>query len=226
MELITNFFNVNNILFTFLNYQMSYLEFFGTLFTLWSVWLISRNNIWNWPVGIVGTVLFGVLFFQIQLYSDFFEQIYFLITAIYGWWLWIWFGKGHESRKELVISKSSKKTISITLISIAAGTLLMGYFISNIHIYFPSIFMEPASYPYLDAFTTVMSFAATVLLIYRKIESWYIWILVDIIGIGLYFKKEVVFISLLYVIFLILATNGLFTWRRLYKKHEQLRNGY
>ncbi len=217
MTNLLNLFSVNNIFFTFLGYPMSYIEFFGTIFNIWSVWLIAKNKILNWPVGIIGTVLFMILFFQIQLYSDFFEQIYFLITAIYGWWIWLYFGKTKENKTEFKVTKSSKKILIITILSIVIGTFMMGYFMSNIHNYFPTIFTEPASYAYLDAFTTVMSFAATILLIYKKYEAWMIWITVDVIGIGLYFIKDVKFISLLYVIFLFMAINGLITWRKLYK---------
>jgi len=60
-----------------------------------------------------------------------------------------------------------------------------------------------------------MSFAATLLMAHKKIESWYLWILVDIIGIWLYFAKGVVFISLLYVCFLVLVTKGLLNWKKL-----------
>lgn len=220
MENLLNFFNINNIFFTILGYPMSYLEFFGTLFTLWSVYLISKNKILNWPVGIIGIILFIILFYQIQLYSDFFEQIYFLITSFYGWWLWSVKGKSNEQKDKLVISRSSNKILIFTIFSILVGTILMGFIIARIHLFIPALFQEPATFPYLDSFTTVMSFAATILMIYRKIESWIIWIIVDIIGIWLYFIKDVKLISLLYVIFLILAINGLITWIKLYKKNE------
>jgi nicotinamide mononucleotide transporter len=49
---------------------------------------------------------------------------------------------------------------------------------------------------------------------HKQVECWYLWIAVDVIGIGLYFAKGVVFVSLLYLVFLVLATRGLLTWRR------------
>jgi len=58
------------LFFTVLGYPMSYIEFFGTLFNFWSVWLVVRKSIWTWPVGTIGAVLFGILFYQVQLYSD------------------------------------------------------------------------------------------------------------------------------------------------------------
>ena len=82
-------FSVNKIIFTFLNYPMSYIEFIGTIFYLWSVWLIARRNILTWPVGIISVLLYMALFYQIQLYSDTVEQVYYLIASAYGWWRWM-----------------------------------------------------------------------------------------------------------------------------------------
>ena len=79
---------------------------------------------------------------------------------------------------------------------------------------FPSIFTEPASYPMIDAITTVMSFLAMLLLSQKRVESWIYWIIVDVVAIWLYYVKEVKFLSLLYVILLGIAINGWLTWRR------------
>jgi nicotinamide mononucleotide transporter len=213
------FFDINNTFFTLLGYPMSYLEFFGTLLNIISVYLVAKNKIWTWPIGNIAVVLFAILFFQIQLYSDFFEQIYFFITGFYGWWVWA--KRGKDTEKEMPVSHNSKRNNLIYAGIIGIGTILMGYSISQIHLWLPSIFTLAASFPYLDAFTTVMSFAATILMAHKKIECWYLWISVDIIGIGLYFTKEVVFVSILYVIFLVLASNGLIQWRRIYRKQKE-----
>jgi nicotinamide mononucleotide transporter len=82
----------------------------------------------------------------------------------------------------------------------------------HIHIWFPKIFPEAASYPYLDALTTIMSFVAMWLMVRKHIESWVYWIVVDVIGIWLYFTKDVKFISLLYVMLLFLAIRGFVNW--------------
>lgn len=46
----------------------------------------------------------------------------------------------------------------------------------------------------------------------KKIESWIYWIIVDCIGIWLYYVKEVRFLSILYIILLLMAINGLLVW--------------
>lgn len=209
-----NIFDINNIFFTIYGYPMSYLEFFGTIFNIWCVWLVAKKNIWNWPIGIIATVLFLVLFYQIRLYADFFEQIYFLITGFLGWWIW----KRETNEKEIKISICSDKERFFYLVVIVSMTLLFGYLMANIHILLPAFFPEPASWVYIDTFTTIVSFVATYLLIAKKVEAWILWILVDIIGIWLYFVKEVRFISFLYLIFLILATKGLMSWYKTWKK--------
>ena len=221
MEAVIGIFSVKTTFFTLWDYPMSYLEFVGTILNLWSVWLASRNSVLTWPVGNVAVVLFGALFFQIQLYSDFVEQGYFLVTGFYGWWLWRASRKSGGVRRDavgLTIIRNSTRANLLCAGIVVLGTIVMGYGIAHIHEYLPSIFSEPASYPYLDAFTTVMSFAANFLLAQRRFECWFLWIFVDIIGIGLYFAKAVIFVSLLYCIFLVLATKGLVGWRRLLQR--------
>jgi nicotinamide mononucleotide transporter len=71
------FFSVANIAFTvpYFKYEISWVELLGTVFNLAAVYLAVRNKVLTWPVGLVGVVLFLVLFFQIQLYSDVVEQV-------------------------------------------------------------------------------------------------------------------------------------------------------
>jgi nicotinamide mononucleotide transporter len=218
MENFLNLLNTSNIFFTLFDYKMSYIEFFGTIFSLVSVILAAKNKIWTWPVGNIGAVLFLILFYQIQLYSDFFEQIFYIITGFIGWYIWSRPDFKNEKVNDVTTNRQSTNLIYIG--SILVSTVALGLFMSNIHSIFPAQFSIPAAYPYPDALTTVMSFAATFLMMRKKIECWYLWIIVDIIGIGLYYKQGVVFISLLYILFLIIATNGYFTWRKVLLKKQ------
>lgn len=217
-----NIFDINTIIFTVIGYPMSYLEFFGTIFNLWCVWLTAKGKISSWPIGLVGVVLYLFLFYQIQLYSDFFEQIYFFFTGFYGWYLWLNLKSKNKpgEEKQLKVSQARAKEKIIYILVIILGTIFLGSFMKNIHLYLPTYFFEPAALPFLDAFTTILSFAATILMAKKRFECWYLWILVDIIGIGLYYAKDVKFISLEYLIFLVLATKGLIQWQRELKTYE------
>ncbi len=219
-----NIFNVNTIFFTVLNYDMSYIELFGTVFTAISVYLAAKNKVITWPIGIIGVILYGFLFYQIQLYSDLIEQFYYLITGFWGWWLWTHPKNKDEKDKsnELKISNNSHRENVISVILIAIASLVMGYYVARFHLIFPSAFSEPASFPYLDAFTTVMSFLANFLLMKRRIESWYLWIIVDVIGVWLYFVKGVPLLSILYFAFLINAFWGYSKWKKTLRSYEEI----
>jgi nicotinamide mononucleotide transporter len=216
-----NLLNSNTVFFTIFGYPMSYVEFVGTLFTGYSVFLAAKNKLINWPIGIVGTILYGFLFYQIQLYSDFFEQIYFFITGFWGWYVW-----SHPrntrlgSTKEIAVTETSKHFIWLAVLAVLVFSAALGYLMSNIHLLLPQYFPIAASFPYLDAFTTVLSFVATVFLAKRKIENWYMWIIVDLIGVMLYYQKGVVFISLLYFAFLLNAFIGLRIWKKAQRSYK------
>ena len=203
--------SVNTVFFTVLGYPMSYIEFVGTVLYLWSVWLIAKRNVLTWPVGIASVLLYFALFYQIRLYSDALEQVYYLGASAYGWWYWT-----RSKQEDHVISdvRFSAVLPAVTAIAVTVVfSVALGYVTSRLHLWLPGIFPEAASYPYLDSVTTIMSFTAMWLMARKRIESWIYWIVVDVIGIWLYFVKDVRFISLLYVALLMLAVKGLVDWR-------------
>ncbi|OGL34350.1 nicotinamide riboside transporter PnuC [Candidatus Saccharibacteria bacterium RIFCSPHIGHO2_12_FULL_42_8] len=212
--------SVDNIFFTVIGYPISYIEFVGTIFTLASVVLVAKRNILTWPVSLVGVVLFGILFYQINLYADLFEQIYYFITSIWGWYMWKATKDINKKDKKVEIRKNSAKENGYWLLGIAVTSVIASIALANIHILLPQFFPEPASLPTLDATTTVVSFAATILMMKRKLESWILWVCVDVVAIGLYWYKEVPFIALLYLIFLVIATLGFFNWRAVMREQK------
>lgn len=214
MNELLSFFDVNNTFFTLLNYPISYLEFTGTILNLICVILVARRNIWTWPVGLVGVILFGVLFYQINLYADFFEQIYYFITGIVGWYMWSRTRQIDADDKKVAVIKNTFKTNMLWVAGIIVFSALASWALFNIHAWLPALFPEPASLPIIDATTTVMSFAAQLLMMQRRIENWYLWIVVDVIAVWLYWYKEVPFISFLYLVFLFNAFYGLWQWKK------------
>jgi nicotinamide mononucleotide transporter len=210
-----NFLNIHNVFFTFLGYSMSYIEFAATLLIVVYVLLITRRIVWAWPIGITAFTLFAFLFYQVRLYSDFFEQFYYIGNGFYGWWLWFTSRKNSKGAKKEVEVSYSTGTIRLVAASIiATGAAVLGFTMSRIHNLLPTLFPNPAAYPYIDAFATVMGFVAAALSAHRKIESWLLWICVNVICIGLYYARNVKFVMVLYIFFLALAINGLITWTR------------
>ena len=213
---LTFLLDVRETFFTVLDHPVSYVEFIGTVLGLISVFLAARANIFTWPTGIANAIFFLVIFYQIHLYSDMFLQMYFCGMGVYGWFSWQKRGEiGHGVIRTLNNPQRIKIAIFIALVILVFGTL-----ISQIHLYLPSVFDHPASFPYVDTFITISSILATILLAKRIFETWVLWILVDITSIWLYSVKGVRFIALLFVIFLGLAVLGILSWYRLWKAND------
>jgi nicotinamide mononucleotide transporter len=209
---LSSLFSVDTVLFRVLGYPLSPIEFTGTICYLWSVWLIGRRNMLTWPVGIVSVLLYLAIFYQIRLYSDAFEQAYYLGASAYGWWFW---SRARSQAGPLTpVACSTKRAMLAWALVTLLLSAALGLVTSRLHLIAPRLFPEPASYPWLDALTTVMSLTAMWLMARRHTESWIYWIVVDVIGIWLYYEKGVRFIALLYVVLLVLAVRGLLQWKR------------
>jgi nicotinamide mononucleotide transporter len=74
----------------------------------------------------------------------------------------------------------------------------------------------------MDSMVMILSIVATVLLARKKLETWYLWILVDLLCIGLFYKKGAIFLTLEYFIFLIIAVYGLLSWSKEYKNEKRI----
>ena len=213
-----DFFRIEHIFFTALGYDMSYLEFFGTIAGGIAVWLSAKANILSWPIGVVNVVLFFFLFYQVQLYPDMFLQAFFFVTNLIGWWRWANPKTGEEDRKkELKVSFMNRKQFVVIVVIGLAGTYTFGTFAKNLHQLFPAIFNLPSAFPYADSFVTVMSIMTTFLMIQKKVECWIIWIIVDIVATYLYFSKGIMFVGVEYLIFCFLAAFGLWNWIQEYR---------
>ena len=206
-----HFFDIGNIAVAVMGYPISWVELIGTLFGLISVFYASRANILTWPTGIINEVFLFILFFQVQLYADMFLQVYFFIVTIYGWYNW----KTNTVEKKISTTTAKGRIVLIT--ATAVGTVAFGYLFQHIHILLPTYFKTPAAYPFADSFVMSLSILATILLARKKLENWVLWIMGDVVCVVLYFKKQIYFLSLEYLIFLGLASYGLYHWNKTLK---------
>ncbi len=146
------------------------------------------------------------MFFDVKLYADVTLQIFFLVTSIYGWWHW---EKGGSNRSELPISEKSIKThLILTLMAITA-TGAYGYFLFK---------LTDASFPFIDSIVLMFSILAQFLLMGRIFSNWYFWIIVNLVSVPLYWAKDLKLTSFVYLLFLINAFWGLWTWKKILKE--------
>ena len=132
-------------------------------------------------------------------------QVYYMLISIYGWWSWQSGGQSNSSGEKLQIS-STNKALWIILFGINLLVTLLMYFILGKY--------TDSPIPFGDAFTTSLSIIATWMLARKKIEQWLIWILIDIVSIGLYLYRGLYPTIFLFFVYTIMAVIGYFEWRR------------
>ena len=196
-----------NMIIEYFNHTWGYVELAGTIASLICVWLAVKQNIWTWFWGAIGVACFGPLFFHYNLYSDAGLQILFFLPMQALGWYW-WMKKGPNANNDLAVRSLEWQWLSLGLVVMGYIAWFNGYIMAN---------YTEASFPYVDALTTWMSIFAQIWMIKKILESWVLWITMDIIAIYVYYAKELYVVSGLYAIFLVLATMGLITWYRSWK---------
>lgn len=165
------------------------------------VYLVVREHLWNFPLGIANNVFFFVLFFRSKLFGDAWLQVIYLGLAVHGWYWWLHGGRDRSPRK---IGNAPAKELAILAVLVVLGTAAMTLGLRK----------AGGAAPVLDAFTTVLSLAAQWLLNRKSIENWYVWIAADVLYIYLYLTKGLQLTAILYAVFLGLCIAGLMGWSR------------
>jgi nicotinamide mononucleotide transporter len=185
---------------------MSITEIFAVIFGVISVYLTVKENIWCWPTGIIMVILYIFVFYDVKLYSDVILQVIYIFMQAYGWYHWVY---GDKNKKALPVTRVKNLPMVLYAIVIFAGAAGWGYLM---HTY------TDAAFPYIDSLVVTASLVAQWFLAKKYLESWVIWILVDVVAVTIYALKALYLTSGLYVVFLVLAIMGLLEWYKSYKK--------
>jgi nicotinamide mononucleotide transporter len=186
---------------------VSSIEIVAAILGVVNIVLLVRRSIWNYPFGIAMVTLYGVVFFQARLFSDALLQVFFFVVQIYGWWVWY---HARDSSGLVKVELMSARSRVIWASVIVVATVAEGWYLAN---------YTTDSAPWMDANTTAMSVVAQYLLSIRKIENWILWIVADVVQIGLYYWKGLYPTTGLYILFLILSCVGLYEWLREWREH-------
>jgi nicotinamide mononucleotide transporter len=181
---------------------MTVLEAIAVLFGIACVVLTIRQSVWCWPTGLVQVVLYVQVFYVARLYSDMLLHVAYVVLQIYGWRQWL---RGAADTSALPVSSLSwtaraTGAAAIGVIAVAWGTAMATY--------------TDAAAPHADAFIAAASLGAQYLLAHKLIENWLIWLTVDVVGIAVYWSRDLRLTAGLYAVFLLLAAIGLRTWLR------------
>ncbi|TVR41976.1 MAG: nicotinamide riboside transporter PnuC [Bacteroidia bacterium] len=193
--------------------ETTWLELIAVLFGIMSVWFARQANLLVYPTGIVSTVIYVYICFNIQLYADMGINIFYTSMSIYGWYVWT--RKDDQKRvRPIRWNTKQQQAIGIALIPVLYVVIFALIYVFKKD---DSAYME--SYiPYVDSFTTSVFLIGMWYMARKKIENWIYWIIGNIISIPLYFVKGLVFTSFQFSVFLVLAIMGLLSWIKLYNE--------
>ena len=186
---------------------MSIWEIIGTVLGVIGVWLMIRQNIWGWPVGLVQVAVYGWVFFDARLYSDAILQVFFFALQAYGWWHWLR-GAHDAARSTAPVTRLELKALAGWLALGTVATAGWGTFMHR---------ATDAALPWWDAFILVFSLIAQWLQVRKNLENWAGWMVVNLVAIGVYWAKDLRLTSGLYLVFFGLAVAGHLAWRKTIK---------
>ena len=184
------------------------IEIIGTIIGLTYLFLEYKGTVWLWPVGILMSLFYVVIFFHGKFYADAALYLYYIGANAYGLVNWT------RSRKQ-VLPESKTADMPIThvpkkqILPLAlASVALWGLF------YWILSTFTDSPIPLGDAFTTSLSIVAMWMLAQKYLEQWLLWIIVNIVSTILYFWKGLYPTGVLFIVYVIVAILGYFKWRR------------
>jgi nicotinamide mononucleotide transporter len=182
----------------------SRLELLGFVLALVMVVCNIRVNPWAWPLAIVSSLVYALVFWQSKLYGEASLQLFFVAMALWGWWQWL--RRGRASGLALVVRPLKPEVRLWILASFLILWLALAQLLDH---------RTDTDVPWWDAATTAGSIVGTWLLGRKYVENWPVWVAVNAVSIGLFIYKGLWLTCGLYAVLFALALVGWRAWHRL-----------
>ena len=184
------------------------------IFGILSVWYAKKERVLVYPTGLLGTALTVYLLSQAQYLGDMMMNVYYSLMSLYGWYQWSRMDQG-------------KPRLPITRTRFSERWIGMGFFVlTTVVTYgvYQAFDYDMQWYSYVDMMTSGLFFTAMWYMANKKIEHWILWIVADVITVPLYAYRGLGMLSLQYLIFTVLAIQGLTAWRKAITKSDELKS--
>ncbi len=192
-----------------MNWLIQNAEIIGTAAGFVCVWLIVRQHIVNWPLGIINNVFFLIVLAQDRLYANVGLQVVFIALGFYGWWQWLY---GGANRTELPVSRLRPVYWVLYSALWLCGTVLFAWTLQEFARYMG---FAPPDYVVWDSSIFAASLIAQWMLTWKKIEHWWVWIVtVNISQVFLFSIKGRYWMAGLQIAYIILSVQGYLAWRK------------
>ena len=186
-----------------------WIEIFGVITGIIYVILEVKQNRLLWPLGIITSAAYIYIFFTGKFYADMGLQVYYVLISIYGWYYWSR-GGAKAVKGELPVVRMTRQQLILLSLSFIAFWVA---------IYFLLDTFTDSTVPLGDSLTTALAIVATWMLTRKIIEQWFLWIIANVVSIGLYIYKGLYPTVILYAVYAGMAVYGYLEWKRSMNKH-------
>lgn len=174
--------------------------------------LIMKQNIWGWYAAFGSTAIFSWLFWDVSLVMESGLNVYYLIMAVYGWWIWRGNSESEkETKSEKLIQTWSVGRHVFVIGSVILISLATGYGLEK---------NTTAALPYLDSFTTWGAVITTYMVAQKVLENWWYWLVIDSVAIYLYIDRELYLVALQMAVYIVMIFFGWFIWQKEYRNQK------
>ena len=203
----------------------NWLEVFGAVTGIIYVFLEIRQSIWLWPVGLITSAVYVVVFFTSKFYADMSLQGYYLVMSCIGWYWWArgtgLRAQGEEFRAQGEEQKTGglrdEETEGLQVTRLKPGTGLLVTFVFILlysGVWFILSRFTDSPVPEWDSFITSLSVVATWMLARKIYEHWYLWILVNAASVVIFIARGLYPTVILYAVYLAMSFGGLKVWKK------------
>lgn len=192
---------------------MSLWEALAVALSLAYLLLAMRRSLWCWPAALISTLIYIVLFWKVALLMESLLNVYYLVMAVYGFWLW---SSDREVKQQQPIIRWSVQRHLLLIVVTALVSWGCGAFMAH---------YTRAQLPYLDAATSCFAVVNTYLVARKELYNWLYWIVIDGVSAYLYAIKGLPLTSGLSMLYVILVINGFFDWLKVSRQQQAEVNG-
>ena len=197
-----------------------WLEIIAMFVGIYYVFLEIRKTRLLWYVCILTSILNIFVYWHNNYLSMTLIQVYYIVMAFYGIHAFKeikeeaieeYGAERNPTGQKVAIRRFDWKTGGVTLaIAVAVffvlAPMLKVYATTHGTLLFPS-------QPYWDAFIAVGSMVGTFFLSKSYMCQWYIWIVLDLITVGVFLYSGMYWMSVMYVCYIIMSLIGIRNWR-------------
>lgn len=196
-------------------------EVVGSLAALAYVLFAGEGSLWAWPANCLGAVLLAYVFWRERLYADMGEYAAYFVLGIVGWINWVRAaGSAGEPARDATPAAGAEAVAEVTaaatpyvhtplltglilLMIFAGGSYALGRLLNR---------YSNAALPYWDAWTTVLSLIAMWMLGYFYFEGWALYVIINVVSIGIYIHKRLPVVALYYAALLVTGIHAGWQW--------------